>query len=102
MSATEPAQATEPVVLVDAADGIMTITLNRPRVRNAVNHAVAVAIGAALDQLDRRPDLVAGVLAGNGPAFCSGMDLKAFLAGSGRPSPAGALPGSPSAAATSR
>ena len=81
MSATEPAQATEPVVLVDAADGIMTITLNRPRVRNAVNHAVAVAIGAALDQLDRRPDLVAGVLAGNGPAFCSGMDLKAFLAG---------------------
>jgi enoyl-CoA hydratase len=40
-----------------------------------------VAVGAALDELDRRHDLVAGVVAGNGPAFCAGMDLKAFLAG---------------------
>lgn len=71
----------EPVVLVDVADAVMTITLNRPRVRNAVNEAMAVAIGAALDELDRRADLVAGVLTGNGTAFCSGMDLRAFLAG---------------------
>jgi enoyl-CoA hydratase len=79
---SEPEQPTaEPVILIEVAGGVMTITLNRPRVRNAVNHAMAVAIGSALDELDRRPDLVAGVLAGNGPAFCSGMDLKAFLAG---------------------
>lgn len=78
MNAPEPA---EPVVLVDVADGVMSITLNRPRMRNAVNAAVAAAIGSALHELDRRTDLVAGVLAGNGPAFCSGMDLKAFLAG---------------------
>jgi len=71
----------ERIVLVDVADGVMTITLNRPRVRNAVNEAMAIAIGSALDELDRRPDAVVGVLAGNGPAFCSGMDLKAFLAG---------------------
>ena len=69
------------IVLVGVADGVMTITLNRPGVRNAINEAMATAIGSALDELDRRSDLVAGVLAGNGPAFCSGMDLKAFLAG---------------------
>jgi enoyl-CoA hydratase len=69
------------IVLVDVADGVMTITLNRPGVRNAINEAMANAIGSALDELDRRSDLLAGVLAGNGPAFCSGMDLKAFLAG---------------------
>jgi enoyl-CoA hydratase len=69
------------IVLVGVADGVMTITLNRPEVRNAINGAMAAAIGSALDELDRRSDLVAGVLAGNGPAFCSGMDLKAFLAG---------------------
>jgi enoyl-CoA hydratase/carnithine racemase len=71
----------EDIVLVGIADGVMTITLNRPGVRNAINEAMATAIGSALDELDRRSDLVAGVLAGNGPAFCSGMDLKAFLAG---------------------
>jgi enoyl-CoA hydratase len=77
---TSPGMA-EDIVLVSAADGVMTITFNRPGVRNAINKAMANAIGSALDELDRRTDLVAGVLAGNGPAFCSGMDLKAFLAG---------------------
>ena len=72
---TSPGPAKD-IVLVGVADGVMTITLNRPGVRNAINEAMANAIGAALDELDRRPDLVAGVLAGNGPAFCSGMDLE--------------------------
>jgi len=84
---TSPGPAKD-IVLVGVADGVMTITLNRPGVRNAINEAMANAIGAALDELDRRSDLVAGVLAGNGPAFCAGMDLKAFLAGE-RPSTEG-------------
>ncbi len=36
-------------------------------------------------ELDTRPDLTAGVIAGTGPAFCAGMDLKGFLRGE-RPS----------------
>ncbi|OIJ68261.1 crotonase/enoyl-CoA hydratase family protein [Streptomyces mangrovisoli] len=62
-------------------DGITVITLNRPEARNAVNRAVAEGVAAALDELDRRDDQAVGVITGAGGTFCSGMDLKAFLAG---------------------
>ncbi|MGW4205352.1 crotonase/enoyl-CoA hydratase family protein [Streptomyces sp. NPDC004726] len=62
-------------------DGITVITINRPEARNAVNRAVAEGVAAALDELDRREEQVAGVITGAGGTFCSGMDLKAFLAG---------------------
>ncbi|WP_392870001.1 crotonase/enoyl-CoA hydratase family protein [Streptomyces sp. LN499] len=62
-------------------DGTTVITINRPETRNAVNRDVAVAVAEALDELDRRDDQVVGVITGAGNTFCSGMDLKAFLAG---------------------
>ncbi len=68
-------------VLVERADGVMTITINRPEVKNAVNGAVSYGVCAALDTLDHDPDLRVGILTGAGGTFCSGMDLKAFLAG---------------------
>lgn len=68
-------------VLVDVADGVMTITINRPEARNAVNRAVTLAISAALDELDAAPELSLGIVTGAGGTFCAGMDLKAFLAG---------------------
>lgn len=61
--------------------GVLVITMNRPAVRNAVNGAIAAGIAAALDELDADPTLAVGVLTGAGGTFCSGMDLKAFLAG---------------------
>lgn len=70
---------------VEQSDGVQIITINRPEVRNAINTETAVAIGAALDELDERADLVAGVITGAGETFCTGMDLNAFLAGE-RPS----------------
>lgn len=79
---------TDTPILVEEHDRVLVITLNRPAQRNAVNLAMASAIAAAIDELDRRPDLTVGVLAANGPSFCAGMDLKAFLHGE-RPS----LPG---------
>jgi enoyl-CoA hydratase/carnithine racemase len=69
-----------PIVL-DERDGILVITINRPEARNAVNMAVAQGIADALSLLDDRRDLRVGVLTGAGQTFCSGMDLKAFLAG---------------------
>ncbi|WP_151448660.1 crotonase/enoyl-CoA hydratase family protein [Lacisediminimonas profundi] len=68
-------------VLVTESDGIQIITLNRPEARNAVTLALAQGVAAALDELDRRPDLYAAVITGAGGNFCSGMDLKAFLRG---------------------
>lgn len=68
-------------VLVDRADGVMTITINRPAARNAVNRAVTLAISAALDELDASSALSVGIVTGAGGTFSAGMDLKAFLAG---------------------
>jgi enoyl-CoA hydratase len=68
-------------VLVERGRGILTITINRPEVRNAVNTAVARGIAAAMDELEADDSLACGVLAGAGGTFCAGMDLKAFLAG---------------------
>lgn len=72
-------------VLVDAREGILTITINRPEARNAMTLAAATAIAAALDDLDAREDLRLGILTGAGGTFCAGMDLKGFLRGE-RPS----------------
>jgi enoyl-CoA hydratase len=78
---TAPGPSAGDAVIVEVADGIQIITINRPAVRNAVNTATAEAIAAAVDELDERDDLVLGVLTGAGGTFCAGMDLKAFLAG---------------------
>src|ERR1700754_2426924 len=72
--------ATE-LVLTERHDGILTITINRPAQRNAVNRDVAVAVASALDLLDSDPTLSVGVLTGAGGTFSAGMDLKAFANG---------------------
>ena len=72
-------------VLVEVHGAVQVLTINRPQVRNAIDHATAVDIAAAMDELDARDDLSAGVITGAGTSFCAGMDLKAFLAGE-RPS----------------
>jgi enoyl-CoA hydratase len=68
-------------VLTERRERVLVITLNRPEQRNAVNAAVAQGIASALDELDRDPQLILGVLTGAGKGFCAGMDLKAFVAG---------------------
>ena len=68
-------------VVTEAAGGVLTITLNRPKARNAVNRALAEGVAAALERLDTDDDLRVGVITGAGGTFCSGMDLKAFAAG---------------------
>ncbi len=71
----------EQEVLVQHDAGIVTITINRPAQRNAVNRAVSYGVCEAVDELDRNPDLHIGILTGAGGNFCAGMDLKAFLRG---------------------
>jgi enoyl-CoA hydratase/carnithine racemase len=69
------------LVLVERRDGVLTITINRPAQKNAINHAVAEQLGAAVDLLDDDPEVFAGVLTGAGGTFSAGMDLKAFARG---------------------
>jgi enoyl-CoA hydratase len=68
-------------VLVEVDDGLMTITINRPEVRNAVDREVSYGVCAAVDELDANDALRVGILTGAGGTFCAGMDLKAFVAG---------------------
>jgi 2-(1,2-epoxy-1,2-dihydrophenyl)acetyl-CoA isomerase len=60
-------------VEMTVSDGIAWLTMRRPGTRNAVE---AGFIEAAIDALDQLPDGVGAlVLAGEGPAFCVGVDL---------------------------
>ena len=68
-------------VLVDIEDGVMTITMNRPEAKNAMNKSMAEGISAAIDEFEASADIRVAILAGNGGTFCSGMDLKGFLKG---------------------
>jgi enoyl-CoA hydratase len=73
---------TESPVLTERRDGVLVITLNRPKARNAVNLELAQGVADAVDELDGDDELRIGVLTGAGGTFCSGMDLKAFAQGS--------------------
>ncbi len=73
--------AEEQAVLTERRGRVMIITLNRPDAMNAINGALSQGLLAAVRELDADADLTAGVLTGNGRAFCAGMDLKAFARG---------------------
>lgn len=68
-------------VLVTKENGIMTITLNRPDAKNAINLEVSKGVAAAMEELDSNGELRVAVLTGAGNTFCAGMDLKAFVTG---------------------
>lgn len=55
---------------------VARLTLNRPKVLNAINLAMMSELRAVCDELDAREDVSVVVLAGAGRAFCAGMDLK--------------------------
>ncbi len=68
-------------VLTEVRGNILIVTLNRPEAKNAANKALAEGVAAAMDRLDSDNDLRVGIITGAGGTFCSGMDLKGFLAG---------------------
>lgn len=71
-----------PAVLVTSADHVMTITINRPEDRNAINLAVHIGVGEALEAAEANPEIWAVIVTGAGDqAFCAGADLKALARG---------------------
>jgi len=68
-------------VRTQAAGGVLTITLDRPRA-NAVDVATSHALYEAFAMLEAHPGLRAGIITGAGDRFfCAGWDLKAAAAG---------------------
>ncbi|MFT4042406.1 MAG: crotonase/enoyl-CoA hydratase family protein [Gordonia sp. (in: high G+C Gram-positive bacteria)] len=68
-------------VITAVTGNILTITINRPRQRNAMTKSAAQQIAGALDRLDSDDGLAVGVITGAGGSFCAGMDLKRFQLG---------------------
>jgi 2-(1,2-epoxy-1,2-dihydrophenyl)acetyl-CoA isomerase len=61
-------------------DGVATLTLNRPEVRNALSAEIQSGLAEAVPRLAADPAVRAIVLTGAGGAFCSGGDVKGFAA----------------------
>jgi enoyl-CoA hydratase/carnithine racemase len=63
-------------LLVSARSHVLTITINRPDKRNALNRELLASLREAIDRLERNPDLRVGIVTGAGTkAFCAGIDL---------------------------
>ena len=64
------------LLLVDVADGVATVTLNRPQAMNALSRALRAAIVSTFHRLADDPAVEVLILTGAGRAFCAGLDLK--------------------------
>src|SRR5579884_1059740 len=69
-------------VEVSREDAVLTVTLNRPEVLNALNASVHAGLRAALAQAED-PAVRAVVITGAGRGFCVGQDLQEFRSGAG-------------------
>jgi len=63
------------VLRVVEEEGILTLWLNRPEKRNALNGTLVDALAEALQEAEARGDVRVIVLRGDGPDFCAGADL---------------------------
>ncbi len=61
-------------------NAVAILTLDRPEARNSLSLALLRALGHAIARLSADPEVRAVVLAGNGPAFSAGHDLKELRA----------------------
>jgi 2-(1,2-epoxy-1,2-dihydrophenyl)acetyl-CoA isomerase len=68
------------VLLVDRAEGVVTLTLNRPDAMNALDVAMKEALRDTLASLEGDRSCRAVVLTGAGRAFCAGQDLREHVA----------------------
>src|SRR5262249_2141704 len=68
-------------LLVERDNKVLTITINRPQARNAVDSATAQALAEAFESFERDDDLHVAVLTGGQGTFCAGADLREIAEG---------------------
>ncbi len=66
-------------ILVDRADGVATVTLNRPEARNAIDVRMREELVGAFDELEADETARAIILTGAGGHFCAGGDVKTMV-----------------------
>lgn len=80
MQADATMAAKPPFVLSTVANGVATITLNRPERFNPLSYQMIAAIRAELDAIASNPAVRVVILAAEGKGFCAGHDLKEMRA----------------------
>ena len=76
MSAVPRMTGNAPVLLEESDQGVLRLTMNRPEARNALSAALMSALLDALGRAAKEPQARVVVIAGAGPAFCAGHDLR--------------------------
>jgi enoyl-CoA hydratase/carnithine racemase len=79
-------------VLYEVADGVATLTLNRPERMNTISGPMLDRLTELLVQANGDPAVRVVVLTGTGRAFCAGLDLNSATKGEGIGSSAGVSP----------
>lgn len=80
MSAVAKPAPAEPFVLRHDAEGVATLTLNRPAQRNVLSVGMMNALQGELDAIAQDRDVKVVVIAATGLGFCAGHDLKEMRA----------------------
>ncbi|MFV1566713.1 MULTISPECIES: enoyl-CoA hydratase [unclassified Phaeobacter] len=68
------------ILLCETSDKVARVTMNRPGARNSLSMAMLERLHSAIYALGADDNIHAIVIAGNGPAFCAGHDLKELTA----------------------
>ncbi len=74
-----------PDLLADLDGGILTITLNRPKARNALSEGMLLGLSCQLASAELDPKVKCVVLTGAGQGFCAGGDVKGMNDGDSSP-----------------
>lgn len=72
-------QQTFAYLLLEEKNHVLSITLNRPEQRNALNEVITRELAFALSYAHHHNDIWVVTLAANGAVFCAGADLKALM-----------------------
>ncbi len=75
---------TDDLLLIERADGVATVTLNRPESLNALNRALRARLATAFRELNEDGATRVVVFTGAGRAFCAGIDLRELGSGESR------------------
>ena len=70
--------ADAPAVLFEQEAGVLTITLNRPKVLNAMNNALLDGLSEGITRAKNDPQVRSVLITGRGAGFCAGADLNSL------------------------
>src|SRR5256886_10042816 len=79
---TTTSEGRSKTVRTEVDGAVLTVTIDRPEVRNAVDPETARALEAAFSDFNANDELSVAVLTGAAGNFCAGVDLKTMATGS--------------------